>query len=245
MGRTSSCWGAILFDPSLRYVRRCFDQAAFAILKYYMGKQHIGILGSGNVGITLANGFRSLGYEVIIGRREEKPIDDWTGSIGTFEHVAENSEILVLCVKGLAAEDVVTKIIPWLSHKLIIDTTNPIANAPPNDGVLQYFTNLDDSLMERLQKIAPSAHFVKAFNSCGSSLMVKPTFPDGPPTMFICGNNTAAKKTTTDLLNQFGWHAEDMGSSVAARAIEPLCMLWCIPGLQRNQWSHAFKLLKS
>lgn len=210
-----------------------------------MGGNRIGILGSGNVGQTLAKGFKSLGHEVTIGRREEKPIKEWSGPVGTFEHVAENSDILVVAVKGLAAEAVVTKVKPWLDHKLVIDTTNPIANAPPNNGVLQYFTSLDNSLMERLQKIAPAAHFVKAFNSCGSSLMVNPKFTNGPPTMFICGNNTSAKKTATDIIKQFGWDVEDMGSAVAARAIEPLCMLWCIPGLQRNQWTHAFKLLKS
>jgi len=47
-----------------------------------------------------------------------------------------------------------------------------------------------------------------------------------------------------EILTQFGWETEDMGGVEAARAIEPLCMLWCIPGLLRNSWSHAFKLLR-
>jgi predicted dinucleotide-binding enzyme len=62
--------------------------------------------------------------------------------------------------------------------------------------------------------------------------------------MFICGNNLEAKSAVTGILRQFGWETEDMGKAEAARAIEPLCILWCIPGLLRNQWTHAFKLLK-
>ena len=62
--------------------------------------------------------------------------------------------------------------------------------------------------------------------------------------MFICGNDEAAKKTVGRLLDQFGWEVADMGKVQAARAIEPLCMLWCIPGFLRNEWTHAFKLLR-
>jgi 8-hydroxy-5-deazaflavin:NADPH oxidoreductase len=108
---------------------------------------------------------------------------------------------------------------------------------------LKYFTDLDDSLMERLQREFPDAQFVKAFNSVGSEYMVDPQFAGGKPTMFICGNNEAARKTTTGLLEQFGWEVADMGSAESARAIEPLCILWCIPGLLRGEWSHAFKFL--
>jgi hypothetical protein len=75
--------------------------------------------------------------------------------------------------------------------------------------------------------------------------MVNPEFGGIKPTMFICGNNTEAKQQVTKILDLFGWETEDMGSAAAARAIEPLCMLWCIPGFTKNQWNHAFKLLKS
>jgi 8-hydroxy-5-deazaflavin:NADPH oxidoreductase len=75
--------------------------------------------------------------------------------------------------------------------------------------------------------------------------MVDPRFESGPPTMFICGNDEAARKTVTGILQQFGWDVADMGQAEAARAIEPLCVLWCIPGFLRDEWSHAFKLLRS
>jgi len=62
--------------------------------------------------------------------------------------------------------------------------------------------------------------------------------------MFICGNSEAAKTEVKRIVELFGWEVEDMGMAEAARAIEPLCMLWCIPGLTKNDWAHAFKLLK-
>ena len=103
---------------------------------------------------------------------------------------------------------------------------------------------MESSLMERLQKIAPKARFVKAFNSVGNLFMVNPSFPDGKPTMFICGNDSGAKKEVTSILDQFGWETADFGFAESAQAIEPLCILWCIPGMIRNEWKHAFKLLK-
>jgi 8-hydroxy-5-deazaflavin:NADPH oxidoreductase len=110
--------------------------------------------------------------------------------------------------------------------------------------VLQYFTRLDESLMERLQALAPAARFVKAFSSVGHAFMVHPDFGGIAPTMFICGNDAAARADATAILAQFGWEVEDLGTAEAARAIEPLCILWCLPGFLRNEWSHAFKLLK-
>jgi hypothetical protein len=98
--------------------------------------------------------------------------------------------------------------------------------------------------MERLQAEFPEAHLVKAFNTVGVAAMVNPKFAGGKPTMFICGDDAGAKGEVNGILDQFGWETEDMGPAVAARAIEPLCMLWCIPGFQRNDWVHAFKMLR-
>lgn len=210
----------------------------------------IGILGSGIVGQVLASGFLKHGYEVMIGTREPSKLNDWQkknskGKVGSFEETSEFGEIIVLATKGTIAQNVL-KVCGSrnIDNKVIIDATNPIADAPPQNGVLKFFTNLDDSLMEQLQRSYPKAKFVKAFNSVGNAFMVNPDFNGLKPTMFICGNDEGAKKQVTGILDQFGWETEDMGKAEAARAIEPLCMLWCIPGLTRNQWTHAFKLLK-
>lgn len=210
----------------------------------------IGILGSGVVGQTLANGFIKHGYEVMIGSEHQEKLLDWktksgySGSIGSFIETAEFGEIIVLAVKGLAAKEVIGMIRGQIDGKIVIDTTNPIADAPPENGVLRFFTSLNKSLMEELQESVPETRFVKSFSSIGSAFMVNPNFEDTKPTMFICGNDDLAKKEVTKILELFGFEVEDMGKVESARAIEPLCMLWCIPGFLRNEWSHAFRLLK-
>jgi predicted dinucleotide-binding enzyme len=217
-----------------------------------MSQKKISVLGSGTVGEVLADGFLKHGYSVMRASRDPAKLKDWQkkagakASVGTFKEAAQYSDILVLAVKGDAAESALDLCGPGLlKDKTIIDTTNPIAPSAPEKGVLKFFTDLNQSLMERLQKKVPDAHFVKAFSCVGSAFMVNPSFREGKPTMFICGNSSQAKAIVQEILAVFGWETEDMGSAEAARAIEPLCMLWCIPGFLRNDWGHAFKLLKA
>jgi 8-hydroxy-5-deazaflavin:NADPH oxidoreductase len=209
----------------------------------------IGILGSAAVGQALARGFKQHGHEVRIGSRTPAKLAEFSASAGiaagTFAEVASWAEVLVLAVKGTVAEDALRAAgAASLRGKLVIDTTNPIAEAPPVDGVLAFFTGPNDSLMERLQAAYPEARFVKAFSSVGNALMVNPKLEGGPPTMFYCGNDAAAKAAVRSILETFGWEPADMGTAVAARAIEPLCQLWCIPGFRENTWRHAFRLLR-
>jgi len=209
----------------------------------------VGIIGSGNVAKSLAAGFMEHGHVVMLGTRNPSKLEDWDwknrgGIVGNIADTARFGDILVLPVKGAAAEEAVRAAgITNLAAKTVIDATNPIADSAPSNGVLHYFTSLEESLLERLQRAVPAAHFVKAFNSVGHNAMVQPKFKGGKPTMFICGNDDAAKKAVTGILDQFGWETADMGKAEAARAIEPLCMLWCIPGFLRNDWNHAFKML--
>ena len=210
----------------------------------------IGILGSGTVAKTLAGGFLRHGHEVMLGTRAPAGLADWMkqhpkAHIGSLADAAKFAELGVLAVKGTAAAEALRAAGGAnLSGKPVIDVTNPLAEAPPVNGVLQFYTRLDDSQMERLQYEFPDVRFVKAFNSVGHALMVNPQLDSGRPTMFICGNDEAAKQTVRGILDQFGWDTADMGKVEAARAIEPLCMLWCIPGFLRHEWSHAFKLLR-
>jgi 8-hydroxy-5-deazaflavin:NADPH oxidoreductase len=214
-----------------------------------MALTKVGILGSGQVAKVLAEGFLKHGYDVLIGSREPEKLKSFSEKnqsrikTGTFEDAADFGNIVVLAVKGSAAESVVRSVARNLSGKTVIDTSNPIAESPPEHGVLKLFTDLNSSLMERLQSIAARAHFVKAFSSVGNARMVNPQFSEGKPTMFICGNDDEAKKDVAEILFKFGWDTSDMGKAGAARAIEPLCMLWCIPGFLRNEWTHAFKIL--
>ena len=209
----------------------------------------VGVIGSGVVGKVLANGFLKHGYEVMIGTRDPGKLDEWKhtsgGQVGNFSEAARFGDLVVFAVAGTAAEDALRLTgVDNLEGKTVLDATNPIAAAPPENGVIQYFTGPNESLMERLQKQAPGARFVKAFSCVGNALMVNPNLPSGPPTMFICGNDAGAKEEASSVLNTFGFEIEDMGGMEGARAIEPLAMLWCIPGFLQNRWNHAFKLLK-
>jgi hypothetical protein len=211
---------------------------------------NVGVLGSGDVAKALGVGFLIHGHEVMLGTRDPAKLADWLEEnpgvrVGTFEEAAAHGELLALAVKGSAAEDVLALAgAENLVGKPVIDATNPLADTPPVNGVLRFFTGPNDSLMERLQSAHPEARFVKAFNSVGNAQMVGPQLKGGPPTMFICGNDESAKATVHEVLDAFGWETEDMGGVEAARAIEPLCILWCVPGFLGRGWDHAFKLLR-
>ena len=214
----------------------------------------IGILGSGRVAQLLGTALiTEQREEVKLGTRNISSPDiiSWlhnnpTGTAGSFQEAAAYGESVILAVKGAK----VMEVIALADHanfrgKTVIDVTNPITDGvPPVNGVLPFFTDHTESLMERIQNYIPEAKVVKAFNSVGADLMYKPAMNDGWPTMFICGNDADAKMVVTDILTSFGWDAEDMGMAEAARAIEPLCMLWCIPGFLRNNWNHAFRLVR-
>jgi predicted dinucleotide-binding enzyme len=217
-----------------------------------MSEKKVGILGSGTVAQTLGSGFLKHGYEVKLGTRSPAKLTDWQKSacdkaqVGSFAEAAAFGDIVVLAAKGSVAKSVLALAeAKNLEGKVVLDATNPIADAPPQNGVLGFFTALDRSLMEDLQSAFPQARFVKAFSCIGAPFMVNPKFGDQRPTMFICGNDEEAKQKAGNILEQFGFETADMGKVEAARAIEPLCILWCIPGLLRNQWGHAFKLLKA
>ena len=210
----------------------------------------VGIIGSGVVAQTLGSGFLKHGHQVMLGTRTPAKLADWkntnpSAQTGTSADTAAFGELVVLAVKGEAAAEALHEAgASNINGKTIIDACNPIEDAPPQNGVLRFFTGPNESLFETLQSEFPDARFVKAFNSVGSPRMVNPQYKEGRPTMFICGSDAQAKSQVTAILDQFGWETADMGAPEAARAIEPLCMLWCIPGFLRDEWTHAFKLLR-
>ncbi len=206
----------------------------------------IAIRGTGQVGDALAKGFLANGFAVMRASREPAKLQDWKtaaqgeASIGTLAEAAQWADLVVLAVKGSGAESALELAgIANLAGKTVIDTTNPISEEPPQNGVIRYFTNANESLMERLQAKAPQAKLVKAFNSIGSMFMVNPPFQP-KPAMFICGNDAGAKQETSEILTAFGWQPVDMGGVEVARPIEALCQLWCAPGFLKNEWNHAF-----
>ncbi|MFT4604280.1 MAG: putative dinucleotide-binding enzyme [Rhodothermales bacterium] len=214
--------------------------------------KRVGVLGSGVVGTVLSNGFLKHGYSVRRGSRSPEKFDEWLetagphASGGTFKDAAAFGDLVVLAVNGTSAKAVLEALSPGLlDGKVVIDTTNPVLAEAPDNGVIRYASDINQSLMETLQAARPEARFVKAFSCVGSAFMVNPDFPGGPPTMFICGNDESARDQVSGILDDFGWEVEDMGMAESARAIEPLAMLYCIPGFREHRWNHAFKILKT
>lgn len=197
----------------------------------------IGILGTGDVGKTLSKGFVELGHEVKIGSRKA------SDSAVTFAEAAKFGDIVVLAVLWSGAENVVRLAGQEnLAGKVVIDATNPLIfppNAPPELAI-----GHKDSAGQQVQRWLPSARVVKAFNIVGHAHMFKPQFPGGPPDMFICGNDAAAKQTVTEILKEFGWPAIDIGGIEGSRLLEPLCLLWVRYGIRTGTFNHAFKLLR-
>ncbi|MGH1361851.1 MAG: NADPH-dependent F420 reductase [Burkholderiaceae bacterium] len=209
----------------------------------------VGIVGSGTVAQTLALGLSERDYSIMMGTRDPAALSGrlpaGTGiRVATPDETAQFADLAILAVKGTAALSVLQEVKYALSGKTLIDTTNPIADAAAQDGVLEFFTGPNESLFETLQAAAPDVSMVKAFNSVGAGQMIAPQYETGTPTMFIAGDDSVAKDQVSTLLKDVGWEVADMGTHRAARAIEPLCMLWCIPGLRENSWTHAFKLLR-
>lgn len=207
----------------------------------------IGILGTGEVGKTLAKGLADAGHEVRIGSRDGGKLADFVAETGiaegTFAAVAGFAEVVIAALKGDVAEAALAGLADALEGKVVLDTMNPIAG-PPKGGVVPYFTAGGASLLERLQAAVPRARFVKFFNSVGSGLMVKPKLKGGTPTMFLCGDDDAAKAVAAALAVDLGWATEDVGSAAAGHALEGLCQIWCASGFLRNDWAHAFAVLR-
>jgi predicted dinucleotide-binding enzyme len=212
---------------------------------------NVGVLGSGVVGQTLAAGFAKHGHQVMLGTRKPKEaeIQAWVTAtpgarVGTFAETAAFGDLVVLAVLGRIVDQVIALAESRnFEGKAVIDTTNPISDGPPVNGLFSLFTGPNDSLGERLQALLPGAHIVKAFNSVGNGRMVNPVFEQGKPTMFYCGDNEVAKAKVAEVIQQFGWEPFDCGKITSSRCLEPLVSLWCLPGFLRNQWTHAFKVL--
>jgi 8-hydroxy-5-deazaflavin:NADPH oxidoreductase len=199
----------------------------------------IGILGSGLVGRALARGYAAHGHDVRIGTRKTD-VEDLP--VGPPAQVAAAAELVVLAVAGVAAVDLVTDLTPHLRNTVLVDATNPLEYT---DAGPRLFVSGDDSLGERVQRAVPAARVVKAYNTVGNALMVDPRLPGGPPTMFVAGDDEAAKGIVGELLTSTGWEVADLGDISASRYLEAMCMAWVRYGARTGTWSHAFKLLKA
>ncbi len=212
----------------------------------------IGILGTGAVGQSLGTGFAGLGHQVKMGSRDPRnpkalawvsKAGDKT-SAGTFTDAAAFGEVIALATRWSGTEEVIRMANPKnFAGKVVMDVTNPLlmgnAGEPPALAL-----GHNDSGGEQVQRWLPEARVVKVFNIVGNAHMVNPSFPGGPPDMFICGNDSSAKETVSGICKSFGWPVIDIGGIEGARVLEPLCILWVVFGMRTGSWNHAFKLLR-
>lgn len=210
---------------------------------------NIGILGSGDVGKSFARAFAAAGNDVKIGSRTPEKLNDFVTEAGprvtasTFKETARFGEVVVIATLGTATEEAIRLAEPDnFKGKVTIDATNPLEFAP--GGPPKLAIGHTDSLGERVQRWAPNARVVKAFNTVGNTLFYKPQLPGGPPDMFICGNDAEAKKSVSRICSEFGWGVIDIGGIEGARYLEPMCMTWVLHGVLSGGWSHAFKMLR-
>lgn len=212
---------------------------------------NVGILGSGDVGQALGRAFVTLEHKVMLGSRDaENPKGiAWAkqsgarASHGTFSEAARFGEIVVLATLGLATEQAIGLAGPErFAGKLVLDVTNPLDFSKGMPPVLA--GGVGDSGGERHQRLLPAAHVVKIFNTVGSPLMFRPQLPGGPPSMFLCGNDAAAKKRAGEICKDFGWDVVDLGSIGTAHYLEAMCMVWVLAGVNSNNWHQAFRLLR-
>jgi predicted dinucleotide-binding enzyme len=118
-----------------------------------------------------------------------------------------------------------------------------LATAEFSTGKPELFVGWHSSLGEQVQRAAPQAKVVKAYNIVGNTLMVDPQLPGGAPTMLIAGDDDPAKATVTALLADTGWDVADLGGIDASRYLEPMCIAWVLHGMRTGSWGHAFKLV--
>ncbi|HUI38058.1 MAG TPA: NAD(P)-binding domain-containing protein, partial [Thermoplasmata archaeon] len=207
-----------------------------------MKGRKVGILGSGDVGKRLGDGFARHGFEVMVGSRDPAKLESWRKetqgkvSVGTFAETAAHGEIVILATHGEGTESAVELAgPPNFRGKLVLDATNPLDfshGMPPG-----LFVGTTDSLGERVQRRLPDARVVKCFNTVGNARMIDPHFDEGTPPMIICGDDAGAKKETEAILRELGWPgALDAGGIEGARWLEALVPLWVRVGASLNTW---------
>lgn len=214
-----------------------------------MTSERVGILGSGDVGRALSEGFAGRGWDVLVGTRSPEKLEGWASdvatsadgsvAVGSFADAAAHGDVTVLAVRGDGAEEAIELAGPEnLTDTLVLDATNPLDFSVSPPGLLYGGT---DSLGERIQAALPDAHVVKCFSTVSNAQMVDPEFESATPPMLICGDDDAAKERAEAILVEFGWPAAlDVGDVTASRYLEALVPLWVRVGSVLGTYDHAF-----
>lgn len=203
----------------------------------------IAVLGTGNVGEALGDGWARAGHQVIFGSRDPaswaQPVSNGKGTlVATIPEAVESSQVVALAIPWSAVTQFVPEIAGQLAGKIVIDCTNPARPATPSDGSAI-------SAGEQVARLAPGARVVKSFNTTGFENMHNPVFPGGPATMFYAGDDPGAKKIVCVLAEDLGFDPVDAGPLVQSRALENLAYFWGVLAYsQKMGRGIAFRLLR-
>lgn len=207
----------------------------------------IGIIGAGNVGGALGKGWAKKGHQVMFGVRNTTDPDvaallkaaGSSARAGSVAEAAKFGEVVVFATPWPATQDAV-KNVGNLSGKIVFDCVNPLKADMSGLDVGQ-----TSSAAEQVAGWAKGARVVKIFNTTGSNNMENPKYPQGPATMFYCGDDAEAKKAAAQLAGDLGFDPIDAGGLTIARLLEPLAMLWIHLAFQQKMGREfAFKVMR-
>ena len=199
--------------------------AAASVGAFSAAAETVAMIGTGNVGAALGKRFAENGHKIVYGSRDPSAADvrelvaaTGNGAVAVSQaEAAAQGDIVILAIPWTAAESVVRSL-PDLRGKVVVDPTNPRVMA--SDGFADY--PIEDSNAERIARLAPGAHVVKAFSTLGAETMLDPAVADGPVTVPIVGDDRAAKERVAALAREIGLDAVDVGPLRHARIIEGL-----------------------
>ncbi len=207
----------------------------------------IAVIGAGNVGAALGKLWAHRGHDIVFGVRNPQDAKlqtllQSTGNNARAEGVkdaASFGDVIVLATPWTATRDAIESA-GSLAGKIVIDCTNPLA-----PGLSGLTIGTDNSAAEEIARWVPGAKVVKAFNTIGAASFAHPRFGAESASMFICGDDAAAKSVVGKLAAELDFDVVDAGPLIAARWLEPLAMLWIHLATKEGFGSsHAFKLLR-
>lgn len=198
---------------------------------------HIAIIGTGQVGSALARGLGGSDHELCLGARDsaaKQAIDlaDETGArLQTPARAAADAEIVILALPWAAAEPAIAAL-GDLAGKIVIDCMNPLGMV---DGALGLTVGYTQSGGEIVAGWLPGARVVKTLNQTGAEILGAARAHPHTPSMFMAGDDPAAKQTVSKLLTDLGFQPMDAGGIQMARLLEPFAMVWINQAIARHK----------
>jgi predicted dinucleotide-binding enzyme len=202
----------------------------------------ITVIGSGNVGGTLAVAFQKAGHEVVFGVRDVAK--DFKGRalavqfdipVLLINEAVKRSDVIVISTPAQFAADIAAEL-GDVSDKIIIDTMNAMSAKPGG------FTNTADAILANCN----TSHVVKCFNTTGYENIANPVYEGQGIDMFVAGSSEKGKHIAAQLAKEIGFaNCYDFGGNDKFFAIEQLAFAWInLAILQKQGRDIAFKLIK-